>query len=138
MTTRGPTAPRDIAAVDVAFRHSDSVGTPKSTFRGSIARPARAPVNASPPPSQTTTHDSGPPWVATPFDVELFHLLLHAGLSRRSGKCDRTTYRETRQSTALTNEDRRALTPLFWAHVAPYGEIKLDMRSRLTLNAPIV
>ena len=27
-------------------------------------------------------------------------------------------------STALTNEDRRALTPLFWAHVAPYGEIK--------------
>jgi Tn3 transposase DDE domain len=22
-------------------------------------------------------------------------------------------------STALTNEDRRALTPLFWAHVAP-------------------
>ena len=39
-------------------------------------------------------------------------------------------------STALTNEDRRALTPLFWAHVAPYGEIKLDMRSRLTLNTP--
>ena len=29
--------------------------------------------------------------------------------------------------------DRRALTPLFWQHVAPYGEIKLDMRSRLTL-----
>ena len=26
--------------------------------------------------------------------------------------------------------------PLFWAHVAPYGEIKLDMRSRLTLNTP--
>jgi hypothetical protein len=26
-----------------------------------------------------------------PFDVELFHLLLHAGLSRRSGKCARTT-----------------------------------------------
>ena len=39
-------------------------------------------------------------------------------------------------STTLTNEDRRALTPLFWAHVAPYGEIKLDMRSRLTLNTP--
>ena len=65
LTTRGPTAPRDTAAADVAFRHSDSVGTPEFTFRGSIARPARAPVNASPPPSQTTTHDSGPPWVAT-------------------------------------------------------------------------
>ena len=62
----GPTAPRDIAAADVAFRLCDSVGTPECTFRGSIARPARAPVNASPPPSQTTTHDSGPPWVATP------------------------------------------------------------------------
>ena len=39
-------------------------------------------------------------------------------------------------STALTNEDRRALTPLFWATSPPYGEIKLDMRSRLTLNTP--
>jgi TnpA family transposase len=39
-------------------------------------------------------------------------------------------------STALTTEDRRALTPVFWTRVAPYGEIKLDMHSRLTLNTP--
>ncbi|MFY1621568.1 Tn3 family transposase [Micromonospora sp. WMMD735] len=34
---------------------------------------------------------------------------------------------------ALTDADRRGLTPLFWTHVAPYGEVKLDMSSRLTL-----
>lgn len=36
---------------------------------------------------------------------------------------------------ALTVEDRRGLTPLFWAHVAPYGEVKLDMTSRLRLSS---
>ena len=33
-----------------------------------------------------------------PFDVELFHLLLHAGLSRRSGKCARTIKRGRRHA----------------------------------------
>jgi hypothetical protein len=36
---------------------------------------------------------------------------------------------------ALTPEDRRALTPLFWTHVAPYGEVKLDMSRRLPLGS---
>lgn len=36
---------------------------------------------------------------------------------------------------ALTVEDRRGLTPLFWSHVAPYGEVRLDMASRLSLRA---
>jgi len=40
-------------------------------------------------------------------------------------------------SESLTGEDRRGLTPLFWAHVAPYGEVKLDMHSRLTLGAAL-
>jgi TnpA family transposase len=34
----------------------------------------------------------------------------------------------------LTIEDRRGLTPLFWTHVLPYGEVKLNMTSRLTLG----
>jgi hypothetical protein len=34
----------------------------------------------------------------------------------------------------LTSEDRRGLTPLFWSHVLPYGEVKLNMNSRLTLG----
>ena len=34
----------------------------------------------------------------------------------------------------LTGEDRRGLTPPFWAHVAPYGEVRLDMDRRLSLH----
>jgi len=34
----------------------------------------------------------------------------------------------------LTPEDRRALTPLFWQHVLPYGEVKLDMAARLSIG----
>jgi hypothetical protein len=36
----------------------------------------------------------------------------------------------------LTPEDRRGLTPLFWAHVAPYGEVRLDMGRRLSVISP--
>jgi TnpA family transposase len=35
----------------------------------------------------------------------------------------------------LTPEDLRGLTPLFWAHVLPYGEVKLNMTRRLALSA---
>ena len=35
-------------------------------LRGSIARPARTPTDASPPPLRTTTHGSGPSWTANP------------------------------------------------------------------------
>jgi TnpA family transposase len=35
----------------------------------------------------------------------------------------------------LTVEDRRGLTPLFWSNVAPYGEVRLNMNTRLALRA---
>ena len=35
-------------------------------------RPARSPVNASPPPLRADTHDSGPVWVATPSPCDSF------------------------------------------------------------------
>ena len=35
----------------------------------------------------------------------------------------------------LTPEDLRGLTPLFWAHVLPYGEVNLNMTKRLALNS---
>lgn len=35
----------------------------------------------------------------------------------------------------LTPADRRGLTPLFWSHVRPYGEVNLDLGSRLDLGA---
>ncbi|MGO9788927.1 MAG: Tn3 family transposase [Solirubrobacteraceae bacterium] len=34
----------------------------------------------------------------------------------------------------LTPEDLRGLTPLFWAHVLPYGEVKLNMTKRIPLS----
>jgi hypothetical protein len=41
----------------------------------------------------------------------------------------------------LTAEDERGLTPLFWQHVLPYGEVKLDNEHsvgarRLTASGP--
>jgi|GEM_PF-3301071 len=37
---------------------------------------------------------------------------------------------------ALTTEDKRGLTALFWAHVRPYGEITLNMTNRLAISQP--
>ena len=34
----------------------------------------------------------------------------------------------------LTPEDRRGLTPLFWQHILPYSEVKLDMTARLSIR----
>jgi len=34
----------------------------------------------------------------------------------------------------LTTDDRRALSPLFWSHVNPYGRFDLDMDTRLDLG----
>lgn len=33
----------------------------------------------------------------------------------------------------LGPDDERALTPLFWSNIAPYGEVKLNMAKRITL-----
>jgi len=35
----------------------------------------------------------------------------------------------------LTSEDRRGITPLFWSHISPYGEVKIDMTRRISLHA---
>jgi TnpA family transposase len=34
----------------------------------------------------------------------------------------------------LAAEDQRAITPLFWSHIAPYGEVTLDMTRRISLS----
>jgi TnpA family transposase len=36
----------------------------------------------------------------------------------------------------LTTDDRRGLTPLFWSHILPYGEVRLHMAQRLALGSP--
>ncbi len=35
----------------------------------------------------------------------------------------------------LTPVDRRGLTPLFWLRVRPYGEVRLDLNTRLTIGS---
>ncbi|GAA2408466.1 transposase [Nonomuraea africana] len=35
----------------------------------------------------------------------------------------------------LTPADRRGLTPLFWTHIRPYGEVRLDLAARLPIGA---
>jgi hypothetical protein len=54
------------AAGDVAFRLVRRRRHPEAVISRLNGWPARTPVNASPPPSQTPMHDSGPPWIATP------------------------------------------------------------------------
>ncbi|MRH90555.1 Tn3 family transposase [Nocardia sp. SYP-A9097] len=34
----------------------------------------------------------------------------------------------------VTPADKRGVTPLFWEHILPYGEVKLNMTSRLILS----
>jgi hypothetical protein len=36
---------------------------------------------------------------------------------------------------SLEKEDFRALTPLFFSHINPYGIFRLDMESRLALES---
>ena len=43
---------------------------------------------------------------------------------------------ETAWATRLTPEDFRALTPLMYGHISPYGTFELDMKRRLDLEPP--
>jgi Tn3 transposase DDE domain len=36
--------------------------------------------------------------------------------------------------TELSPDDLRGLTPLFWTNIAPYGEVRLKMSTRLVLR----
>lgn len=42
---------------------------------------------------------------------------------------------EPEWAQVLTEEDRRGLTPLFWSHVLPCGEFKLNMTRRLSFGS---
>ena len=41
---------------------------------------------------------------------------------------------EVSWSNRLTEIDLRALTPLVWSHVNPFGSFRLDMKSRMLLE----
>jgi len=60
--------------------------------------------------------------------------ILHAALVYINTLLLQDVLAEPDWSDLLTAEDRRGLTPLFWLHVLPYGEVKLDMTSRLRIR----
>jgi hypothetical protein len=41
---------------------------------------------------------------------------------------------EEEWAAVLGPADRRGLTPLFWQHVRPYGEVRLDTGARLRIG----
>jgi hypothetical protein len=63
---RARLAARLLALKRVAFRHLHGVGTQDRTLSRLDGWPMRAPVDASPMPSQATAHDSGSMWFAIP------------------------------------------------------------------------
>jgi hypothetical protein len=61
--------------------------------------------------------------------------LLHAAVAYVNTMLVQDVLAEPAWADALTAEDRRGLTPLFWSNVALYGEVKLNMGKRLELRA---
>ncbi len=92
-TPPGLSSPRPTGANRVAFRVLGARRHPASTLiSGLNTLPARSPVNASPQPSPTTTHDSGPVWLAKPSLSETFtpsHLAGFPGAPYRRGSSPR-------------------------------------------------
>ena len=77
-------ATRDHAADRFAFPISQQGRRPRLVTSQRDTWPALPSVNASPTPSRTHAHDSGPWPVPNRYHAGLFHPLLHAGSSRRS------------------------------------------------------
>jgi hypothetical protein len=66
LTTPGRPDARAVAPGHIAFHLMHGVGTQNKTLSRLNGWPVHSPVNASPRPSRTAAHDSGPMWIATP------------------------------------------------------------------------
>ncbi len=77
-TTRGRNSSCDGDLLRVAFRDKRHRRPPEVILLSRLnTRPARSPVNASPLPLRTTTHDSGPVWLATPLPCRTCTCVTH-------------------------------------------------------------
>ena len=77
----GAMGARAIAPARVAFRVIKHVGLRIEDFSRLNGWPMRSPVNASPPSSQMSPHDSGASVVRYTFTARDFHSLLFAGFA---------------------------------------------------------
>jgi len=83
LTPGSRTGTRAIAPAHIAFP-TVVQGQPSQAVISELNTvPAHSPTNASPRHHWSSTHSSGPERIATPYSVEDFHLLLHAGFHRR-------------------------------------------------------
>lgn len=57
--------------------------------------------------------------------------LLQAALVHVNTLLLQSVLEQPRFHDRMTENDRRALTPLFWTHINPYGRFRLDMNTRL-------
>ena len=72
-----------------------------------------------------------------PDDQQLFVLclrILQAALVYINTLMLQDVLADPHWAQALTPADRRGLTPMFWLHLRPYGDITLDMTTRLDLG----
>ncbi|MET8054512.1 Tn3 family transposase [Streptosporangium sp. NPDC005286] len=60
--------------------------------------------------------------------------LLQSSLEFINTQLPQAVQRDPKWTSKLTDEDRRALSPLFWTLVNPYGRFRLDMDTRLDLG----
>ncbi len=74
LTTPGRLGTRAGAPVRVAFRHGYGVGARDQILSRLNGWPMQSPTDASPPPSRTTAHGSGPMWIATPSSQRTFNV----------------------------------------------------------------
>jgi hypothetical protein len=72
---------RAIAPARVVFRVIKHVDPRIEDFSRLNGRPVHSPINASPPPSQMSSHDSGASVVRYTFTARDFHSLLFAGFA---------------------------------------------------------
>ncbi|GLH99173.1 hypothetical protein Pa4123_44480 [Phytohabitans aurantiacus] len=92
---------------------------------------------ASPPSSVTSTAGRRIRWRVSASDQQTTRQFLVRAIEIRSlFSLVRWALVRPRCGSALPDADRRGLTLLFWTYVAPYGEVKLDMSSRLLPGPP--
>jgi hypothetical protein len=73
--------------------------------------------------------------LGTNLEISMLALhLLQASLDYINTLLVQKVLADKRWRDRLTPEDRRALSPLFWTHVNPYGRFRLDMDRRLNLD----
>src|ERR1700741_2122874 len=83
LTPQDPPAARENAAGSVAFRHLEGVGTPDAGISRLNSPACAHPCQHFADPLGGAHAGLGAIVDRYPFDVEPFHPLLHAGLSRR-------------------------------------------------------